>query len=177
MRARRDAVAGLLVLAVLAGVAGSASAAGRVAVASASAASGMPARLPAKFDGEHGGAGSDGARTTVIEYGMDSSFLSVAGWSGPGVAFAGTLPVTAGVSGADRNTVAVVRGRGAAAADGPASGAAHWQGAVGNSGAGRDHVLAIDRFRRGVTAVPEPGAWATVFAGLGLVTLASRRRR
>ena len=42
---------------------------------------------------------------------------------------------------------------------------------------GNDHGLAVDNFSFAVAAVPEPGAWALLLAGAGVLGFIGRRAR
>ena len=125
--------------------------------------------------------GNASPQTMVLEYGFGSSYAAVTSWSVPGGGFDFTSPVVG-------TTAAAVDGNGAgrvAGLGGSVTGAA-W--AAGNSlfirwvernDVGNDHGLAIDDLSFSViaSAVPEPGAWALLLAGAGVLAFVARRAR
>jgi hypothetical protein len=136
------------------------------------------------FDGEQwrdGGAnnGTPAAQTMVLQYGFGATFAGVATWFTPGGSFDFTSPVFANpTSGAavDGNTAGKVSGLGGSVAASWAPGETLWIRWVERNDFGNDHGLAIDNFSFSVTAVPEPGQWALLLAGLAAVGFVARRR-
>lgn len=129
------------------------------------------------YDGEQWrNNGNANAQSLVLQYGFGSSFASVS-WTDAGSAFNFTSPVT-GASAAtlDGNANRVTNLGGSIATDW-APGSTLWLRWVDLNDSGNDHLLAIDNVSLSVTAaVPEPGSYALLLAGLGAVGLMARRR-
>jgi hypothetical protein len=131
-----------------------------------------------QFDGEQWrNGGNTSPQPMVLEYGFGASFAGVANWLQPGGSFDWVSPVATSTAAAvNGNTVGLVADVGGTILTDWTPGATLWLRWVELNDPGNDHGLAIDNFRFSVTAVPEPGTWAMLLAGLGAVGLIARRR-
>jgi len=140
-----------------------------------------------RFDGEqwrNGGATSPAvsvAQTMKLEYGYGATMASVTTWNAPGGNFDFASPVfgTTAAANVDGNVAGLVANRGGTVATNWAAGDTLWVRWVEVNDIGNDHSLAIDNVSLSVTAaaVPEPGTYAMLLAGLGAVGFVARRRR
>ncbi len=132
-----------------------------------------------RFDGEQWrNGGNTTAQTMTLEYGFGSSFAGVSTWTAPGAGFDFTSPVATGTAAAvDGNTAGKVANLGGTVATNWAAGDTLWLRWTDVNNTGNDHGLAIDNVSFSVTAVPEPGTYALMLAGLGAVGFLARRRR
>lgn len=131
------------------------------------------------FEGEQWRQGGNTtAQTMVLEYGFGNSFGTVAGWTAPGAGFDFTSPVVgASATALDGNSAANrVAGLGGTVATAWAAGDTLWVRWTERNDVGNDHGLAIDDLSFSVTAVPEPGTYALLLAGLAAVGFVARRR-
>jgi len=134
------------------------------------------------YDGEqwrNGGNASQAAHKLTVQYGFGSSFAAVTTWTTAGTGFDFTSPVTAATGGAVvGNTAGLAAGLGGTIAADWAAGSTLWIRWNDVNDVGNDHGLAIDNMTLSVTAaVPEPGSFAMLLAGLGAVGFVARRRR
>ena len=139
-----------------------------------------------RFDGEqwrNGGATNPAlsvAQTMKLEYGFGATMASVASWTAPGGNFDFSSPVfgTTAAALVDGNVAGLAANRGGTVATAWAPGSTLWVRWVEVNDFGNDHALAIDNVSLSVTAaVPEPGSYAMLLAGLGAVGFIARRRR
>ena len=122
--------------------------------------------------------GNAAAQTMVLEYGFGSTFAAVTPWTAPGGGFNWTSPVaTAAAAAVDGNVAGLVANNGGTVNTTWAVGDTLWVRWIENNDNGNDHGLAIDNLTFSVTAVPEPGTYALLLAGLGVVGFLARRRR
>ena len=130
------------------------------------------------FNGEQWrNGGNTNAQTMVLEYGYGASFGSVTGWTAAGGSFDFTSPVTGATAAAVAgNSAGLLSGLGGSVATNWAAGDTLWLRWVERNDVGNDHGLAIDDLSFSVSAVPEPGALALMFAGLAAVAFVARRR-
>lgn len=130
------------------------------------------------FDGEQWRNGGNAtAQTMTLEYGFGASFASVAGWTAAGSGFNFTSPIaTATAAAVDGNTAGLVSGLGGTVTTSWAPGQTLWLRWTETNELGNDHGLAIDNLSVSVTAVPEPGTWALLLAGLASLGFLARRR-
>jgi hypothetical protein len=154
------------------------SVAGWIAVAFTNAGSLTLDSFTVQFDGEQWrNGGNTSPQPMVLQYGFGASFAGVADWMQPGGAFDWVSPVaTSPASAVDGNGIGRVADVGGSIATDWAPGDTLWVRWVELNDFGSDHGLAIDNFSFSVTAVPEPGTWAMLLAGLGVVGLIARRR-
>ena len=133
-----------------------------------------------QFDGEqwrNGGNASLAAQSMTLQYGYGASFTAVSTWVSPGGSFDWASPVTTATGGAiNGNTAGTVPGRGGTLVTNWGAGDTLWVRWAEVNDAGNDHGLAIDNLRVSVTAVPEPGPAALLFAGLATMAWRLRRR-
>jgi PEP-CTERM motif len=130
------------------------------------------------FDGEQWRNGGNVASQSMsFEYAFGATLATATGWTTPG-GFVWASPVT-GASGAavNGNAAGLVTGLGGTRVTNWAPGQTLWMQWVDINNSGNDHGLAIDNFTLSVTAVPEPGTYALLLAGLGVVGVVARRRR
>lgn len=139
-----------------------------------------------RFDGEqwrNGGSTSASpsvAQTMKLEYGFGATMASVATWSAPGGSFDFASPVfgTTAAAAVDGNVGGLVANRGGTVLTNWVPGSTLWVRWVEVNDPNNDHSLAIDNVSFSVTAaVPEPGTYAMLLAGLGAVGFIARRRR
>ncbi len=131
------------------------------------------------FSGEQWRNGGNATpHTMALEYGFGSTFAGVTGWTAPGAGFINfTSPIaTATAAAVDGNAAGLVGGLGGTVATSWAPGSTLWLRWTENNELGNDHGLAIDNLSVSVTAVPEPGTWALMLAGLAAFGLLARRR-
>ena len=122
--------------------------------------------------------GNAAAQTMVLEYGFGSTFAAVTTWTAPGGGFNWTSPVaTAAAAAVDGNVAGLVANNGGTVNTTGAVGDTLWVRWIENNDNGNDHGLAIDNLTFSVTAIPEPGTYALLLAGLGVVGFLARRRR
>jgi hypothetical protein len=122
--------------------------------------------------------GNTSAQTMVLEYGFGASFTGVNVWTPAGTAFNFTSPVVGATAGAVLgNSAGLVSGLGGTVNTAWAAGDTLWIRWSDTNDVGNDHGLAIDNFSFSPVAVPEPGVWALLMAGLAAVSFVSRRSR
>ena len=131
------------------------------------------------FDGEQWRNGGNAtAQSMVMQYGFGASFASVGTWTAPGGSFDWTSPVaTATAAAVVGNTAGLVAGLGGAVTTTWASNDTLWVRWIDRNDAGNDHGLAIDNVTLSVSAVPEPGSYALMLAGLAAIGFVARRRK
>ena len=153
--------------------------AGHIAVAFTNGSGAVFDSFTLGFDGEQWrNGGNTTAHTTVLEYGFGATFATVATWVAPGGNFDWTSPLATATSAAVNGNVAgLVAGKGGTITTPWAAGNTLWVRWIETNNLGNDHGLAIDNFSFSVTAVPEPGTYALLLAGLGIVGFVARRRR
>lgn len=130
------------------------------------------------FDGEQWrNGGNTAAQTMVLEYGFGASFSTVTAWTLPGGNFDWTSPVATATSAAvNGNIDGRMPGKGGTVSTSWAPGQTLWVRWVETNNVGNDHGLAIDNLSFSVTAIPEPGTYALMLAGLAAVGFVARRR-
>jgi hypothetical protein len=133
------------------------------------------------YDGEqwrNGGNASLAAHKLTVQYGFGASFAAVTDWTTAGAGFDFTSPVTAATGGAVvGNTAGLMSGLGGTVTTDWAAGSTLWVRWNDANDIGNDHGLAIDNVTLSVTAVPEPGTYAMLLAGLGAIGFIARRHR
>ena len=136
-----------------------------------------------RFAGEQwrdGGAAVPAAQTMTMQYGFGATFAAVSTWNTPGGSFNFVSPVftnTGAGAAVNGNTAGLVAALGGTVATSWANGDTLWVRWIENNDNGNDHGLAIDNLTFSVTAIPEPGTYALLLAGLGVVGFLARRRR
>lgn len=121
--------------------------------------------------------GNTSAQPMVFEYGFGASFAAVTTWTAPGGSFDFTSPVVgASAATVDGNGAGRVAGLGGEVAAAWAPGTTLWLRWTERNDSGNDHALALDDFSLSVTPVPEPGTWALLAAGLGIVVARAARK-
>lgn len=130
------------------------------------------------FDGEQWrNGGNTSAQTMSLQYGFGASFGAVSAWVAPGGSFDWASPVIGATAAAvDGNVAGKVGGVGGTVATSWAAGDTLWVRWIDNNDVGNDHGLAIDNLTLSVTAVPEPGSWSLMLAGLVALGFLARRR-
>lgn len=135
------------------------------------------------YDGEqwrNGGNASQASHKLTLQYGFGATFASVTTWTTAGLGFDFTSPVTTPTAGSVLgNTAGLVANIGGTVTTAWSAGDTLWIRWNDINDAGNDHGLAIDNVSFSVTtaAVPEPGTYAMLLAGLGAVGFIARRRR
>jgi len=133
-----------------------------------------------RFDGEQWrNGGNTTAQKLTVQYGFGSTFAGVTTWTSAGAAFDVNSLVNTSTPGAVvGNTAGLSANLGGTVATNWAAGDTLWIRWNDVNDAGNDHGLAIDNVSLSVTAaVPEPGTYAMLLAGLGAVGFVARRRR
>ena len=121
--------------------------------------------------------GNTNAQTMVLEYGYGASFGAVTTWTAPGGSFDFTSPVIGSTAAAVvGNGAGLVAGLGGSVTTQWAAGDTLWLRFAERNDVGNDHGLGLDDLSFSVSAVPEPGALALMFAGLPAVGFVARRR-
>jgi MYXO-CTERM domain-containing protein len=130
------------------------------------------------FDGEQWrNGGNAAAQSLTLQYGLGSSFGTVASWLAAPAGFSVTSPVaTTTAAAVDGNVAGLQAGLGGTVNLDWAPGQTLWLRWTDLNDAGNDHGLAIDNLSFSVTAVPEPGTTALWLAGLAALGLLARRR-
>ncbi|PZP35755.1 MAG: PEP-CTERM sorting domain-containing protein [Roseateles depolymerans] len=132
------------------------------------------------YDGEQWrNNGNTTAQTLVVQYGFGDTYAAVTTWAPTASGFTFTTPQTGSSQLAlDGNLAANrVAGLGGTVATDWSQGATLWLRWVDVNDSGNDHFLAIDNVSLSVSAVPEPGTYAMLLAGLGAMGFIARRRR
>lgn len=133
------------------------------------------------FDGEQWRNGGVAApHTLTLQYGFGASYAAVTSWLSPGAGFDFSSVIgTTTAAPIDGNVTGRVAGLGGTVATNWAVGDTLWIRWTDVDNTGGDHGLAIDNINLSVTAaaVPEPGTYALMLAGLGAVGFIARRRR
>jgi len=136
-----------------------------------------------RFDGEQwrdGGAASPAAQTMTLQYGFGATFAGVTSWNAPGGSFNFVSPVfvnTGASAVVDGNVAGKAAGLGGTLPTNWLPGSTLWVRWQENNDLGNDHGLAIDNLSFSVTAVPEPGTWAMLLAGVAGIGFIARRRK
>jgi hypothetical protein len=133
-----------------------------------------------KFDGEQWrNGGNTSAQPMVVEYGFGSTFGSVASWTAAGAVFDFVSPSVGATAASLDGNVATNRiaNLGGTVNTSWADGSTLWVRWTERNDTGNDHGLAIDNFSLSVVAVPEPGTYAMLLAGLAAVSFIARRQR
>lgn len=123
--------------------------------------------------------GNVNAQTMTLQYGFGDSFGSVSTWNTADASFSWTSTVnTATAAAVNGNVEGLVSNVGGTVSGlSWESGQTLWVRWVENNDVGNDHGLAIDNVSLSVTsAVPEPGSYALMLAGLCAVGMIARRR-
>ncbi|NCT83758.1 MAG: PEP-CTERM sorting domain-containing protein [Comamonadaceae bacterium] len=133
-----------------------------------------------RFDGEQWrNGGNTAVQQLTVQYGFGSSFTGVTTWINAGAAFdVKSLVNTATAAAVNGNVAGLSANLGGTISTNWAAGDTLWIRWNDVNDAGNDHGLAIDNVSLSVTAaVPEPGSYAMLLAGLGAVGFIARRRR
>ncbi|TXI20733.1 MAG: PEP-CTERM sorting domain-containing protein [Roseateles sp.] len=135
-----------------------------------------------KYDGEQWrNNGNAAAQSLVVQYAFGASYASIASgdWVTAGSAFNFTSPVIGATAAiVDGNVAGKVANIGGSVTTDWSAGSTLWIRWADLNDSGNDHLLAIDNVSvSAVSAVPEPGAYAMLLAGLGAVGFVARRRR
>jgi len=153
--------------------------AGWIAVAFTNSSASDYTSFSLSFDGEQWrNGGNTSAQSMVLEYGFGSSFAAVSSWTAPGGTFDWSSPVTGSTAAAvNGNGTGLVTGLGGTVTTAWTPGQTLWVRWIEKNDVGNDHGLAVDNVSFSVTsAVPEPGSYALLLAGLAAVGFVSRRR-
>lgn len=129
------------------------------------------------YDGEQWrNGGNTSAQSLTVDYGFGASYTAAV-FGAPVAALTFTSPVV-GATGAavDGNTAGRVANISATVTQPWAAGQTLWVRWTDLNDVGNDHGLAIDNLSFSVTAVPEPGSWALMLAGLAATGFLLRRR-
>lgn len=132
------------------------------------------------FDGEQWrNGGVTAVHQLTVQYGFGATYAGVTNWTAAGASFDFSSVVNTGTAAAvDGNTAGRVAGLGGTIATNWAVGDTLWVRWTDIDNTGTDHGLGIDNVSLTVTsAVPEPGTYAMLLAGLGAVGFLARRRR
>lgn len=156
--------------------------AGWMAVSFSNGSGGSLDGFQVSWEGEQWRNGNATAQTMVFEYGLGSSFSTVASWATPGGLFDFSSVVNGGTAGAVvGNSAGLVAGRGGSVSS--LSWAVNdtlWLRWVELNDTNSDHGLAIDNFsftaNRSSAAVPDGGTTFALF-GLSFAGLAGLRRK
>lgn len=131
-----------------------------------------------RFDGEqwrNGGVASPHA--LLVEYGYGATYGGVT-WALAGAGFNfSSIVNTSPAAAVNGNVAGLHSGLGGTIATSWAAGDTLWFRWTDVDNTGADHGLAIDNVSLSVTAVPEPGTYAMLLAGLAAVGFIARRRR
>lgn len=131
------------------------------------------------YDGEqwrNGGVTS--AHALLMEYGYGASYGGVTSWTQAGSGFNfSSIVNTASAGAVNGNAAGLQSGIGGTIATNWTAGSTLWVRWTDVDNTGADHGLAIDNVTLSVTAVPEPGTYAMLLAGLAAIGFVARRRR
>ena len=133
-----------------------------------------------RYDGEQWrNGGNTTAQKLTVQYGFGNSFAGVSNWITAGAAFdVNSVVNTATPAAVVGNVAGLSANRGGTVSTNWAAGSTLWVRWNDANDAGNDHGLGIDNLSFSVTtAVPEPGTYAMLLAGLGAVGFIARRRR
>lgn len=158
----------------------SGSVAGWIALALTNATGAALSGFTLAYDGEQWrNGGNTSVQTMAFEYGFGSSFAAVSQWAAPGAGFDFSAPLASASAGAlDGNAAAYrVAGLGGTVTTPWAAGDTLWLRWTELNDVGNDHGLAIDQLSLSVSAVPEPGSYALLLAGLAAIGGFVRMRR
>lgn len=123
--------------------------------------------------------GNASAQTMTLQYGFGDSFGTVSTWNTADASFSWTSAInTTTAASVNGNVEGLVSNLGGTVSGlSWESGQTLWVRWVENNDFGNDHGLAIDNVSLSVTsAVPEPGSYALMLAGLCAVGMIARRR-
>lgn len=134
------------------------------------------------YDGEQWrNGGVTAVHQLTVQYGFGASYAAVTNWTSAGAAFDFSSVQNTATAGAvvTGNTVGLVPALGGTVITNWAAGDTLWVRWTDIDNTGSDHGLAIDNvsFSVTATAVPEPGTYAMLLAGLGAMGFLARRRR
>lgn len=132
------------------------------------------------FDGEQWrNGGVTAVHQLTVQYGFGATYAGVTTWTPAGASFDFSSVVnTTTAAAVNGNTAGRVSGLGGTIATNWAVGDTLWVRWTDINDTGGDHGLGIDNVSLTVTsAVPEPGTYAMLLAGLGAVGFIARRRR
>lgn len=133
-----------------------------------------------RYDGEQWrNGGNTTAQKLTVQYGFGSTFAAVTTWNAAGAAFdVNSLVNTATGAAVVGNVAGLSANLGGTVSTTWAVGDTLWIRWNDVNDTGNDHGLGIDNVSLSVTAaVPEPGTYAMLLAGLGAVGFIARRRR
>ncbi len=152
--------------------------AGATTVALTNASGGTLAGFTLGFDGEQWrNGGNTNAQSLSFDYGFGATYAAVTTWTAAGAGFNFTSPVVGATAAAvDGNTAGLVTGLGGTVITPWADGSTLWLRWSDMNDVGSDHGLAIDNVSFAVAAVPEPGTYVLLLAGLAAVVFLTRRR-
>jgi len=158
----------------------SGSVAGWIAVALNNASGATLPGFTIAYDGEQWrNGGNANPQSLTLEYGFGASFAGVNAWTPAGPAFNFTSPVVGTTAAAVLgNSAGLVAGIGGTVITDWAAGDTLWIRWADLNDTGNDHGLAVDNVSFGIAgAVPEPGSWALLLAGAGVLGFIGRRAR